>query len=212
MSDDLISRLSADLRPAPKGLVAGRLIGGLLTGGLVSALLTAAMLGVRPDLGAAAGQWMFWVKSGYTFALAVFAVWACERLVRPAGAARARLAWLLAPFLVLAVLAGWRLAQARAADRAALILGHSASVCPWLILAFSAPPLLGLIWAARGLAPTRLRLAGWVLGLAAGGAGATAYALHCDEMAAPFLMVWYSLGVMATGLLGRLLAPRLLRW
>jgi hypothetical protein len=51
-----------------------------------------------------------------------------------------------------------------------------------------------------------------VLGLAAGGAGATAYALHCDEMAAPFLMTWYSLGIIGSGLFGWVFAPRLLRW
>jgi hypothetical protein len=92
------------------------------------------------------------------------------------------------------------------------LLGHSAGVCPWLIVAFSLPPLLGLIWATRALAPTRLRLAGLVLGLAAGGVGATAYAFHCDEMAAPFLAIWYSAGILGAGLLGALLGPRALRW
>jgi hypothetical protein len=212
VSNELITRLSADLEPTPRGVVVRRLVGGLLGGVVVSSALTAAVLGLRPDLVSAAGQWMFWVKFGYTFALAVLAIWACERLTRPAGAARDRLPWLLAPVVLLSALAVWRLAQAQPPARAAMIMGHSASVCPWLILALSVPPLLGLIWAVRGLAPTRLRLAGWVLGLAAGAAGATAYALHCDEMAAPFLMTWYSLGVIGAGLFGWLFAPRLLRW
>jgi hypothetical protein len=91
-------------------------------------------------------------------------------------------------------------------------MGHSANVCPGLILTASLPPLAGLIWAVRGLAPTRLRLAGLALGLAAGGAGAAAYAIHCDEMAAPFLAAWYTLGVAAAGAIGWALAPRVLRW
>jgi hypothetical protein len=161
---------------------------------------------------AAAGQGMFWVKLGYAASLAAIAVWACERLARPGAAGSPRLAWIAAPVAILATLAAWRLALASPGAHGGLLMGHSAQFCPWLILIFSAPPLAGLVWAVRGLAPTRLRLAGFAVGLAAGGAGAAAYALHCDEMAAPFLITWYSLGVMAAGGLGWLLGPRLLRW
>jgi hypothetical protein len=212
VSDDLIARLSADLRPIPKGVVIRRLVYGLSAGGLVSAALVVATLGARPDLGAAMGRGMFWVKFGYTLALAVLALSACEQLTRPAGNAGRRLPWMLVPVVTLAALAAWRLAQAPAAWRTAMVMGHSANVCPWLILAFSPPPLLGLIWAARGLAPTRLRLTGLALGLAAGGASAMAYALHCDEMAAPFLMIWYSLGIVGAGFVGWLFGARMLRW
>jgi hypothetical protein len=51
-----------------------------------------------------------------------------------------------------------------------------------------------------------------VLGLAAGGVGASAYALHCPESTAAFMAIWYTLGMAATGLLGFLVSPRLLRW
>ena len=212
MSDELIARLSEDLQPTARGAVAGRLCAGLLAGFAASLLLVLAVLGARPDLATAAGEGMFWVKLGYAASFAAIAVWACERLARPGARASRRLAWLAAPVLVLAALAVLRLAQAPPGAQGGLLMGHSAHVCPWLILAFSAPPLAGLVWALRGLAPTRLRLAGLAVGLAAGGAGAAAYALHCDEMAAPFLVVWYSLGVLAAGGLGWLLGPRLLRW
>ena len=212
MSDELIDRLSADLRPTGRGAVAGRLAAGLAGGLVLSAGLVLVLLGARPDLAAAAGQGMFWVKLGYPAALAGIALWAGERLARPGGRAGDRLTWLAAPALTLAALAALRLVQAPHEAQAGLLMGHSARLCPWLILGFSLPPLAGLVWAARGLAPTRLRLAGLVLGLAAGGAGAAAYAVHCDEMAAPFLLVWYSLGVLAAGGLGWLSGPRLLRW
>ena len=81
-----------------------------------------------------------------------------------------------------------------------------------LTTAFSLPPLIGLAWAVRGLAPTRLALTGLMIGLAAGGAGAAAYALHCDEMSAAFLVVWYTLGVAGAGALGWIAGPRILRW
>jgi len=140
------------------------------------------------------------------------AVWACERLARPAGDARARAAWLLAPLAAILALAAWRLALAPVADWRSLVMGHSARLCPWLIIAASLAPLAALLWAVRALAPTRLRLAGLMAGLAGGGLGAAAYCLHCDEMAAPFLAAWYTLGIAAAGALGWLAGPRLLRW
>jgi hypothetical protein len=69
-----------------------------------------------------------------------------------------------------------------------------------------------MIWAARGLAPIRLRLTGFIIGVAAGSVGAAVYALHCDESAAPLVVVWYTLGVASAGVVGWLTGPRLLRW
>lgn len=212
MSDDLLDGFAASLRPTPAGYVLRRLLIGLLAGGVTSLALTLVLLGARPDLAQAAGRSMFWVKLAYGLALGAIAVWAAERLTRPGGLAAGRLPWLAAPALLVAGLAAWRLMDAAPEARMSLLMGHSARLCPWYILGCSLPPLAGLVWAVRGLAPTRLRLAGLVLGVAAGGVGAGAYAVHCDEMAAPFLAAWYSLGIAAVGALGWLSAPRLLRW
>ena len=38
------------------------------------------------------------------------------------------------------------------------------------------------------------------------------YALHCPEMAAPFLATWYLAGMLIPTVAGALLGPRLLRW
>jgi hypothetical protein len=51
-----------------------------------------------------------------------------------------------------------------------------------------------------------------MLGVAAGAAGAAAYALHCAETTLPFLAVWYTLGIGAAGLIGGVLGRPLLRW
>jgi hypothetical protein len=50
------------------------------------------------------------------------------------------------------------------------------------------------------------------MGLTAGALGAAVYALHCDEMAAPFLATWYLLGMTIPALIGAGAGPRLLRW
>ncbi len=212
MSEALIARLAEELRPAPRSMVVRRLALGVGAGSVISAIVIAATLGLQPNLAQVAAGAMFWVKLAYSLALAVVALWACERLSRPAGQADGRIAWLLAPLVAVAGLAVWQLAGASPPSRMPMVMGHSADVCPWLILGFSLPPLTGLIWAVRGLAPTRLRLTGAVLGLAAGGAGAAVYALHCNEAAAPFLAVWYSLGIAGAGVVGGLAGPRLLRW
>jgi hypothetical protein len=212
MSDDLIQRLSADLRPVPKFAVARRLALGVGAGAAVSAALIGLTLGFRVDMQHAICGSMFWVKLAYTLALAGVALWTCERLTRPAAAGQRRALWLAAPFLVLAGLAVWQLVKSPAQMRMHMMMGDSAMICPWLILTFALPPLAGLVWAVRGLAPTRLRLTGAMLGMAAGGAGASAYALHCPESTAAFMAIWYTLGIIAAGVCGGLLGSRVLRW
>lgn len=212
MSDALIDRLCAELRPVRRGAVARRLAGGIGAGMVVSVLLMLVVLGPRRDLAPASANAMFWMKAAYTLALAWIGLWAADRLARPAGTAGRRLAWFIAPLATIAVLALAQLAAAPAPMRGSMILGRSAVVCPWFILLLSLSPFAGLVWAMRRLAPTRLRLAGAVAGLAAGGAGSFVYAIHCTESTAPFIALWYTLGVLAAGLVGMLLGPRVLRW
>jgi len=76
----------------------------------------------------------------------------------------------------------------------------------------SVPAFVGITWALRGLAPTRLRLTGFAAGLLAGAVGAAGYALVCDEVSLTFIALWYSLGIALTGVAGSLLGGRLLRW
>jgi hypothetical protein len=91
-------------------------------------------------------------------------------------------------------------------------LGKSWIFCPWLVLLLAAPIFVGLLWSFRRLAPTRLRAAGAVAGLAAGAWAATVYCLHCPEVSALFVLTWYSLGIALAAGAGALLGPRLLRW
>jgi hypothetical protein len=155
---------------------------------------------------------MFWLKLAYPLSLACIAGLAAERLARPSASARARIPWLIAPLLFVFAFGAIEYMFAPPAMQMPLLMGGSARLCPFLVLAFSTPPLAGLIWAMRGLAPTRLREAGAVIGLAAGGIGAFAYAWHCTETGAPFLAAWYTLGIAAAALIGWLLGPRVLRW
>ena len=93
-----------------------------------------------------------------------------------------------------------------------LVLGHSSRVCAFLVTLTALPTLAATFWALRQLAPTRLTLSGALAGLFAGAAGAFVYSFHCTEGAAPFIAIWYTLGIVLTTALGALLGPRLLRW
>jgi hypothetical protein len=212
MTEDLIDCLTSDLRPTRKGVVGRRLALALAVGLAISLVGVLLSLGLRPDYPQALLSRMFWMKLAYAGAFATVGVFCVERLARPAAAAGSRLRWLAAPVIVIAVLAVLQVARTPASQVRELVMGHSAMICPWIIAATSAPLLVALIWAVRGLAPTRLRLAGALVGLTAGGFGALIYCLHCPEVGAPFVAIWYSLGILLPCAIGALAGPRLLRW
>jgi len=134
------------------------------------------------------------------------------RMGRPGARAGPALAAAPAIFGALAVLAAAELLISPAGLRLDELMGDSWRACPFLIMVIAAPVFAAAIWALRGMAPTRLRLAGASAGLLAGGVGATVYGLHCQEMSAAFVVTWYSLGVAGCVAVGALLGPRLLRW
>jgi len=155
---------------------------------------------------------MFWIKLAFVAGIAAASLFAALRLSCPG----VRLAWvpgaLAAPVLAMWLLAAIALLRADAAQRAVLFFGDTWDVCPFLITMLSVPAFVAAMWAMKGLAPTRLRLAGAAAGLLAGALGALVYCLHCPEMGAPFIAFWYLLGMLIPAAAGALLGPRLLRW
>lgn len=212
MTDELLDALAQDLSRGKVRRVGPRLAVAIGAGGFVSLVGVLGLLGPRSDFPAVLSSAMFWTKLFYALTIAGVALGCVERLARPDGEARRRAEWLAAPLaaMALAALVQWILAPP--ATHRTLLMGDSAAVCPWLISAAAAPIFLALAWAIRGLAPTRLRAAGAMAGLAAGAAGAAVYALHCREAGGAFVLIWYSLGVLAPALVGCLLGPTLLRW
>lgn len=208
----MVERLVADLAPVSRPPVAERLSLGLAAGLVLSLLIVGLVFGFRPDMGSATLTAIFWVKLAYVAGIGAIALWAVERLARPGVPTGNLLLWLLVPALAMTALAAIQLFDHPSGLRERLVMGFSAAAAPWRILVAALPLLLGLAWAVRGLAPTRLVFSGAMVGLAAGGFGAASYAMHCQETAAPFLLIWYSLGVLACCLIGAVLGPRILRW
>lgn len=151
-------------------------------------------------------------KAGYAAALAGAGVWLLHRAGRP-GAGVTAPATVVAALLGLAALTGafdWLAAPE--AMRSAKLIGHSALVCPVAILVMSVPMQVAAMLAARPLAPVRPGLAGLAAGLVAGGVAALAYGLACTEGALVFVAVWYSAGMLLSGLAGWAIGRRMLRW
>jgi hypothetical protein len=211
-TEELIQSLSDDLPRVASGAVARRVALGLGLGAVGSTVVMLAWLGPRPDLAQAIATPMFWMKVGYAAATGLIAAVLLARLARPAARTGVLAALAAAPFAVVAAMALVRMAQAPREMQHGLLMGHTSSLCPWRILAIGLPVLVGAVWAVRGLAPTRLWLAGLVAGGCAGGIGAAVYAFACDETSAPFLAVWYTLGMVVIAAVGALTGPRLLRW
>ena len=181
-------------------------------GVIAATVLMATWLGVRSNLIQDFGSPMLWTKFAFVAWLAVGGWVAARRLARP-GARLARVPGALAaPVLAMWLLAAIALAGADAQGRGELVLGQTWSACPFNIAVLALPIFAAALWGMKGFAPTRLRWAGAAAGLFAGAAGAVIYAFHCPELAAPFLGVWYVLGMLIPTALGALIGPRVLRW
>jgi hypothetical protein len=211
-TDELIAMLAGDAGAvAPR--VWQRRYALALGAGLIGAmLLMVPLLGVRPDIADAVRLPMFWVKLAFPAVLAAVTLLAAVRLSRP-GMALGRLgSALAAPVLAIWVLAGLSLLAAAPEDRGMLVWGETWSDCLVNIPMLSVPAFVGLLWVMKSLAPVRPALAGAAAGLLAGALSAAVYALHCPELAAPFIGIWYTLGMLIPAAPGALVGARLLRW
>jgi hypothetical protein len=211
-TDELVAMLATGPVAADSRAATRRFAAAVAWAAVGATLLMAVLLGVRADLLQAMLLPMFWVKLGAVATLAAVGVALNLRLARPGAPLGALPAALAAPVLLLWAIALVVLATAAPSERADLVLGQSWVACLANIPLLALPGLAAILWSLRGLAPTRLRLAGAAAGLLAGAIGATAYALYCPELAAPFLAVWYVLGVAVPTAAGALLGPRALRW
>lgn len=211
-TDDLIALLAADLTPVDALRAERRYLAKLAAGALAAMVAMLLWLGPRPDIAAAAPLPMFWLKLALPASLAMAALVALRRIGYP-GVPLGRALWgAVVPVSLVWLLAGVALLTAAPAERLPLVLGDTWRQCPVTIAVLSVPAMALALWALRGLAPTRLALAGAVAGLFAGAVAALAYALHCPEMEAPFLAVWYVLGMLIPAGAGALLGPHLLKW
>ncbi len=212
-TDDLISMLASDAGAVAPRVWRMRYALAIGVGLVSAALLMVLMLdGVRPDIADAARLPMFWVKLVFPATLAAIALLLAVRLSRPGMALNHLGMVLAAPVLVIWLLAGAALLGAPPQDQAMMIWGETWSACLLNVPLLSVPAFIGVFWVMKTLAPVHPARAGAAAGLLAGALSATVYALHCPELAAPFIGIWYLLAMLIPAAAGALIGSRLLRW
>jgi hypothetical protein len=209
-TQSLIEMLAKGAGPAEQAPVMRRLVPVVAVGLFASALF--ALLSLGPIPAAMVSTPAPWVKLIYGAGLALASGWLTARLARPVARTLWPMRTILAVFATMLALGALTLVTSAPDQRMAVLFGETWLTCPRNVMLLSLPALAGALWALRGLAPTQLRAAGFNAGLMAGALGAMGYSLVCPEVSATFVAVWYSLGVLLTGLLGAFLGPRLLRW
>lgn len=209
-TEHLLDMLARQAGPAPRAVVARRLWPAVLLGILCSGALALGLLGPLPA--ASFAEPAPWIKLVYALLLALAAGVLTSRLARPVAHLTTP-RWLVRVVVGLMLLIGAVTLSLTPADaRLDAILGQTWLKCPWTLMAFSLPALVGILLAVRGLTPTRPKQAGWASGLLAGAIGAMGYALSCPETSPTFVAIWYTIGMGLTACIGRLLGPWVLRW
>lgn len=211
-TDELIELLAREAEPVDRRAPARAFALAIAVGVAAAFALTRTPLARDLLVPAYVAEPMFWIKFAFGVVLALSSLWAAGRLARPG--VRLSLAGVL-PFVPLAgvwLLAAIVLATAPPDQREALVWGQTWSTCPPTIALLSLPTFVGALLALRKMAPTRPMWAGAAAGAVAGGLGAAVYALQCPELAAPFIGVWYVLGVAIPVIVGAGLGRYVLRW
>lgn len=209
-TNELIDLLAVNAGAASRGLVYKRVGAATFFGIGASTFLTIQWLGINPAISDMRASLL--IKGLFVFALSVAAIRQLERAARPGASFRVPVAMVAFIVISLGVLACGVVLQAPPDARSELIFGHSWANCLWRLAALSVPAFAAAIWTLRGLAPTRLRMAGFSAGLFAGCAAALGYLLYCPETSPMFVFLWYSLGMAIPACIGYFAAPSLLRW
>ena len=211
-TDDLIKLLATGVEAVEPHAAERRYARAIGLGLMAAAVLMAVLLRVRADLAVAVLLPMFWVKLGFAASLFAAGAFAALRMSRPGAQVGCVPVLIGLPVFFMWLMAAYVLLTAEPEQRTALLLGETWSSCPLLIALLSVPVFIAVIRAMQSLAPTQARRAGFVAGLLSGATAALVYCLHCPESTAPFIGLWYTLGIFIPAAAGALLGPRLLHW
>jgi hypothetical protein len=211
-TEDLIELLVEGPRAPSRAAVSNRLGAGFAISVVAAVLTLMILLDGRAHLATLSITPTFWAKVALPLSIATVAISLVSRLSRPG--VRVGPLWIavVVPIAITWVAAIVTLITTPLEARAELLLGHTWRTCSLNIALLSVPPFVAMIWAMRGLAPTRPQLVGAVVGLLAGAIGASVYCLRCPETSPPFWATWYVVGMAVPTIAGSLLGKRALRW
>lgn len=210
-NDELIEALVSELTPVSPHALRKRLAFAVGIGVLGAAIVLFVSIALRPHLHQVTVA-AFWVKFLYTAALMAATVVALDRVARPEGSIGGMVRLSFAAIAIVILLAIVQLVLSPVSSYHGLIIGYSASFCPFLIVAFGIPAFCANMWFLRRAAPMEPGLAGFVAGACASAIGGWVYSWACVENGIPFIAIWYTFGIVIGGLLGSLVGKFSLRW
>ena len=209
--DDLIDELAGDLTPVrPRRVARGSMW--VAAGWVAGAAALLLLFGLRRDLAVRGMPPLSMLAFWLTAATGLAATWSALRMGLP-GVGRDYGGWRWA--------VGASLSLPLAALAACITDGHAAMEAArhgfglrCLLQGVAAGLGVGaaLFFWLRAGAPTSPTRAGWVIGIAAGAAGATIVALHCASDDVVHIALWHGTAVLLSAVAGRLILPRFLRW
>ena len=210
-SDALIAELVDGLEPVRPLRFGEGLLMALAAAG-VTAVAVLGFYGLRYDLAAGLVDPMHLIATGLYFGLALAATVTVVVMGRPqVGSDHNGWRW-AAAMAGLLPLAGVIVAAARGTSvfsagslemgQECLEVGIVSSLLVFTML---------VLWLRRG-APTAPDRAGLVAGIAAGAFGTFTFSLQCPANDIVHIGIWHSSVVLAMGLVGRAVVPRLIKW
>lgn len=209
-TDQLIDQLASDREPPARPRL--RLAFALGVGWLVALVAFVVVLGSPLTMVEHTGVAPFAVKFGYALALTALSIGAAFAAGQPGRELTRPVAIILLPIAVISGIAMLELASTDPSAWQRLVFGTTYADCILSVSLASIPVLAAIYWAYRELAPTRLALSGFLIGLSAGAAGAVAFTFYCHETAAAFLLAAYTPAMLIPASIGALLSRPLLRW
>jgi hypothetical protein len=210
MSEELIASLVAqhrEVRPfdaKPGWIFAAASV-------LLAAFACSALFGFRADLLSGSPHDIVIVRAAVLLVLGIAALAATVSMARP-GVGKHADGWLWVALIAAIFPLDAALMAISGKFPAGVLYAESGIRC------LLASPVIGvgiasglLIW-LRKSAPVRPKRLGWSVGVASGSLATMAYSLTCPSNSVVYAGFWYSLAVLGTAVLCRLLVPRLLRW
>lgn len=210
VANSFINDLVDDLEPVrtlkPSG---GMAITAILT--IAACSSVAFFMGVRGDLSMGMAHEMFFLRSGVLLMLGIATAFAAANMARP-GVGNLNRGWIWA--LVTAGLFPLTAAIMSAINMPPVEALRPSEGLRCLTVSMMSSLVIGgglTTWLRQG-APTSPERAGWLVGLASGALGAAAYNIFCPFNDIYYIGLWFTLPVLVSAIVGRIVVPPLIRW
>ncbi|MEP2987506.1 MAG: DUF1109 domain-containing protein [Parasphingorhabdus sp.] len=210
VANGLIDGLVDDLEPV-KTLrpSTGLAITALLSIATMTAVAT--LMGVRNDLAMGMADEMFFLRSGVLLMLGFATAVTVVNMARPGVGQLSRgWVWALVTASLFPITAGI-MSIINTPPVEALRPSQGIECLTISVLSALAIGSGMTTWLRQG-APTSPERAGWLVGIASGALGAAAYNIFCPFNDIYYIGLWFSLPVLISAGLGRLIVPKLIRW